>query len=80
MALIRYFFLFVSINSHTSSSKLADITLKQLLYKDCELDDDDDDDFFENNFSNSFMSSFKLFNADVADIVVSSRSNIDQWD
>ena len=78
MALIRYFFLFVSINSHTSSSKLADITLKQLLYKDCELDDvdddDDDDDFFENNFSNSLMSSFKLFNADVADIVVSSRS------
>lgn len=61
LALILYFFESESINSHTNSSKLADINLKQFVA-------DNDVVFFKNNFSNNLTSSFRLFNADVADI------------
>jgi len=74
LAFIRYFFRLLSINSHTSSSKLAVINLKQLTFNwavDVPVEDVSWDDFFKKSFSNILISSFRLFNADVADIFFS---------
>ena len=71
LAFIRYFFIFMSINSHTSSSKLAVINLKQPTFvwvEDVPVDDVSCDGFFKKSFSNNLISSFRLFKADVADI------------
>lgn len=59
-ALIRYFFLFESTNSHTTSSKVADIKLKHSV-----LEWQSFLFLIENNLSNNLISSLRLAKVDV---------------